>query len=100
MALRIRELRKQRSLTIDQLADMTGYSRGFISQIETGKRIPSGRTLVAIAQALATDVPNLYDAGDIGDELAEMIALLRGQPREAQRAALRVIQAMRPEPTE
>lgn len=52
MKNRIREHRTARKLTLEQLADMVGTTKGHLSSIETGKREPSIPMLRAIAQAL------------------------------------------------
>lgn len=49
---RIREARKQKSLTLAQLSERTGLSVGFLSQIELGKNSASVETLYRIACAL------------------------------------------------
>lgn len=49
---RIREGRKGKSLTLAQIAERTGLSVGFLSQIELGKNSASVDTLYRIAQAL------------------------------------------------
>jgi DNA-binding NtrC family response regulator len=49
---RIREARKEKSLTLAQLAERTGLSVGFLSQIELGKNSASVETLYRIACAL------------------------------------------------
>ena len=47
--------REHRSLTQQELAEKTGMSKPYISQLESGKRQGTVETLVAIARAL--DVP-------------------------------------------
>ncbi len=48
----IRELRKQRGLTMVQLAELTGFSQGYLSKVENSKSAPSVSTLIKIAKAL------------------------------------------------
>ncbi len=52
---RVRELRQQLGLTIEQLANSAELSMGMLSKIENGLTSPSFATLTAIANA--TDVP-------------------------------------------
>ena len=52
---RLRELRKDRGLSIQELADKVSLSIGMISQIERGLSTPSLRSLRLLAEAL--DVP-------------------------------------------
>lgn len=52
---RIRRRRRDRSLTLAQVADATGLNVGYLSQVENDKASPSLETLAALADAL--DVP-------------------------------------------
>lgn len=49
---RLRAIRQQRRLTLDQVADFTGMSKGFVSRIERDLTSPSVSTLVAICEVL------------------------------------------------
>jgi DNA-binding XRE family transcriptional regulator len=55
----LRLWREYRNLTQAQLAALAGISVPYLSQIETGKRDPSTRTLAALAQALHVAVDDL-----------------------------------------
>lgn len=63
MILQLRQLRMEKGLTQDQLADMTGLSKGFVSQLETGQRQPSTDTLGVIASALKVTEADLIQPG-------------------------------------
>lgn len=65
----IRKVRKQKNMTLQQLADILGCSQQNISQYETGKRKPKYDTLKKIIHAL--DVPLLEIVGE--DELEIMV---------------------------
>jgi transcriptional regulator with XRE-family HTH domain len=52
---RLRKSRKERGLTLDVLAEKTGFSKSYLSQIENLKREPSIGTLTKIAYALGVD---------------------------------------------
>ena len=56
---KIREARKQKGLTLAQLADQCKCSTSLISQIETGTVNPSFSTLKSIGEALGTDMAML-----------------------------------------
>jgi transcriptional regulator with XRE-family HTH domain len=53
---KIRDLRLRRGLTVQQLGDLTGLSKGFISQVENSRTSPSLATLQDLARALQTSV--------------------------------------------
>ncbi|QIG79635.1 helix-turn-helix domain-containing protein [Stakelama tenebrarum] len=48
----IRRLRKERHLSQNELADLAGLSRNFISMVERGERAVSVLTILDIADAL------------------------------------------------
>ena len=56
---RLRELRRRRVLTLEELAEKAGVGRNTISRIERGETGAHGRTLRRLAQALSVDVAEL-----------------------------------------
>lgn len=56
---RIREVRKSRGMTQDQLAAATGLSKSFISEVENDSRNASSKNLLNIANALGASVEYL-----------------------------------------
>lgn len=57
---RIREYRLQKSLTIEEVAERSGCTPGFLSQVERNKAVPSISLLYAIARALGTKVTDFF----------------------------------------
>ena len=57
---RIKELRSQKNLTLEELAERSGCTPGFLSQIERNRAVPSIATLDAIAGALDTRVSDFF----------------------------------------
>jgi transcriptional regulator with XRE-family HTH domain len=55
----IRQVREQKQLSQEQLADKAGYYRTYIGHIETATYSPSTYTLWRIAQALDVDVAEI-----------------------------------------
>lgn len=58
---KLKELRVQKSLTQEELADRAELSKGFISQIERDLTSPSISTLVDILQCLGTDLKDFFN---------------------------------------
>jgi transcriptional regulator with XRE-family HTH domain len=58
---RLRALRHERELSARALADESGVSAGFLSQVENGHVMPSVATLIRLASALSTRVGDLFD---------------------------------------
>src|SRR6186997_1913462 len=72
---KIRDLRLRRGLTVQQLANASGLSKGFISQVENDRTSPSLATLRDLAAALATSVAYLVVEED------QMPYVVRGHDR-------------------
>jgi transcriptional regulator with XRE-family HTH domain len=58
--LKIHALRKAKELTLDQLAKMTGLTKGYLSQIENSTKTPPFSTLDKIAYALRVDITYFF----------------------------------------
>lgn len=58
---KIRELRNQKGLTQEELADRCELSKGFISQLENDLTSPSIATLIDILQCLGTSLKDFFD---------------------------------------
>jgi transcriptional regulator with XRE-family HTH domain len=64
---RINAIRKEKKMTLDHLADKTGFAKSYLSQIENMKREPPISTLAKIAYVLNVDVIYLL-SGEIRQE--------------------------------
>lgn len=53
---RIREARLRANLSQERLAERAGLAAGYISQIETGRKVPSAKAISRISEALQTDM--------------------------------------------
>jgi transcriptional regulator with XRE-family HTH domain len=56
---RIKEFRRNKSLTLQELADKTGFSKGYLSKVETSVKAPPVATLSVIARELDVTVSSL-----------------------------------------
>lgn len=65
VGLKIRDARKQRRLTLQRVAESTGLSIGFLSQVERDITTPSLSSLVSIAKALDLPVSAFLHQPDI-----------------------------------
>lgn len=57
---RLQSLRREQSLTLEQLARDSGLSTSYLSQIENGAAVPSLTALQLIAGALGTDAAEFF----------------------------------------
>jgi len=60
MGEKIRQLRLDRRLTLEETAERAGCTPGFLSQVERGQAVPSITMLYAIAQALGVQVTYFF----------------------------------------
>jgi transcriptional regulator with XRE-family HTH domain len=58
---RIRTLRKERGLSQEDLAELSGLDRTYISGIERGIRNVALRNIEALAQALGVSLADLFE---------------------------------------
>lgn len=101
MQNRIREHRRARGWTIDDLADVVGTSKSHISNIETGKRDASVSMLQAIAQALGVSSVDLFATrGESDDLLVNLTQDFARLSPEDQRAVARHARALVPKGSE
>ena len=57
---KLRRLRKSRGLTLEELAEKVGLTKGFLSQIERDKASPSIAALKAILDVLGEDISSFF----------------------------------------
>ncbi len=56
---KIRSIRKRKQITIAQMCEATGLSKGFVSNVENNNTSPSIHTLQTIASFLEVPLPYL-----------------------------------------
>jgi len=65
LGLRIKTLRKAKSLTQQQLADLVDVSRIYIQALESNRRLPSMKLLRRLAEALDVSVADIVQNEDV-----------------------------------
>lgn len=64
---RLRRLRRQRAMTLDDLSAATGISSSLLSRLETGRRRPTLDVLLTLARVHRVTLDDLVDAPPTGD---------------------------------
>jgi transcriptional regulator with XRE-family HTH domain len=77
---RIKTLRRERSMTLEELAKKTGFAKSYLSQIENLKREPPISTLTKIAYVLNVDIIFLL-TGELQRENEEGLAIVKPAER-------------------
>lgn len=78
LAQRVRDLRKARGLTLEQLAEQSGVSRSMISLIERQETSPTAAVLNKLADAFGISLSTLFAGGATPNE--EPVARADEQP--------------------
>lgn len=68
MKYRIKELRKAKGWTLEHLASVVGTSKGYISDLERGKRTGGVQMLRDIAQALGVSERDIFEPESRDDQ--------------------------------
>lgn len=72
---RIRKLRQDKRLTLDQLSEQTGISKGFLSDAENGNRNVSSQNLLKIANELNASLDYLLRGTDTAPPNPEPLSI-------------------------
>jgi len=73
---RIKELRLERRLTLEEVAERSGCSAGFLSQLERNRAAPSISMLYSIARALGVSITHFFP------EVLNPAKVVRAEERE------------------
>ena len=88
---RIKELRLQRGLTVNGLANLAGISQSYLREIELGNKKPTVEYLEYICDALKISLVAFFEVRNENDELAEAIVLLNKKQKERLAAFIKSI---------
>lgn len=94
---RIRELRKTRGLSLEQLADMVGSAKSYIWELENKPEIkPSANLVSKLARALNVTMDSLMDESKENDRDIVFIREYKNLPEETKTQLMNILQAMKP----
>ena len=89
LGCRIRDLRKQRNMTLQELGEKTHLTAGLLSKIENFRTVPSLPVLAEIARALGIALSGKSRTPGGGTDLAAMLG--REETLKRLRAALELL---------
>ncbi|RQW84529.1 MAG: XRE family transcriptional regulator [Geobacter sp.] len=96
LGARIREIRKARGLTQEQLAEMIDVEQKHVSRIESGKNYPSIDLLEKMAAALKVPLMGFFDfmhMQDVDESAVNLEKMLLELDRDSRKIAYRLIRA-------
>lgn len=96
LGARIREIRKARGLTQEQLAEMIDVEQKHVSRIESGKNYPSIDLLEKMAAALKVPLMGFFDFMHLQDDdesAVDLEKMLLELDRDSRKIAYRLIRA-------
>lgn len=75
ISYKIKESRKSKKITVQQLADQSNVSKGLISQIENNRTVPSLPVLMNIIHALQLDLKDFFQDISPGDQTQKVFVI-------------------------
>lgn len=97
LGARIKELRKFRGLSQEQLSEKVDIDPKYVSFIECGRSSPSLETMESIARSLEVEIKDLFEFAHLqagGVKVEEIEKLLEGADEEKKRTILKIIRAV------
>lgn len=81
IGMRLKALRQSRKLTLDQLAVQTGFTKSYLSKIETLKKVPPIGSLARICQALGVELATVFQSVGNGQQQDDEVCVVRALER-------------------
>jgi transcriptional regulator with XRE-family HTH domain len=69
VAIRLKLLRKQLGMSLQDMAEMTGLTKSYLSKVERGLNSPSIAVALKLSKALHVDVDHLFAADSVKDAI-------------------------------
>lgn len=79
IARKIRDIRLRNRLTLQNLAEQTGFTKSYLSMVESGKKSPPIATLSKIAKSLGVDMAAFFDQKKPEDRIT-LVKKGKGKP--------------------
>ena len=77
---RLAQLRAQKRITLERLASVTGFTKGYLSKIENARKVPPIGTLARLAAALDVDIAHFFRSRHSANQ--DRVSLVRARERQ------------------
>jgi len=95
LGLKLRALRKQRRLTQEEVAELSGFSIQHVGDIERGQANPTLACLVKLAEVMDLSLPELFTGEEVTEpDIAEMRLALIAFASSASKKQLAIMYAL------
>lgn len=91
IGLRIREIRKQRGLTQEELGEKSGLTAKFIGALERGEHFASFSKTEEIAKALNCDFRHFFEIDYLDESARELASIAKGKLSLLSKSDLRIV---------
>lgn len=75
MKLRVKDVRNERGMTVQDLADKTHISKSHISELENNKKTANGNKLSQLAEGLECSIIDLIDLPELSPAVRRLLSL-------------------------
>ncbi len=79
IGVKVKLLRLERGLSLQDLANATGFTRGYLSKVENSKKAPPVSTLLILAKAFGVNISTIFS----GEENKTTITLVKKSERKS-----------------
>jgi transcriptional regulator with XRE-family HTH domain len=70
---KLKDIRKEKNLTLQELADTAGVTKGMLSQVENNRTIPSLTVFLNIIKSLKIDINDFFQDFNTGGQASKVI---------------------------
>ncbi|NKB58380.1 MAG: helix-turn-helix domain-containing protein [Alphaproteobacteria bacterium] len=78
---RLRKIRKRCGYTLEELASKTGLTKGYLSKIETSKKVPPIATLSRLSEAVGCEIAYFFQDHEGANRVEDRISVVRAEER-------------------
>ena len=93
---RIKQLRKEKGMTQEKLAERADLTAEAVTRVERGVRMPTLKTLGKLAHGLGVSPARLVDVAEVPEQrlapaVAQIVSMLEDEEERIQRGALEIV---------
>mgnify|MGYP001604532492 CR=1 FL=1 len=91
LGARIKEIRRAKGLSQEELSEKIGIDSKHLSRIEVGGSFPSLATLIKLSEALKVEIKDFFEFAHIAEDTKELKETLNSLIKEASEEKLKMV---------